>query len=174
MVFELDQAIEVLSRTPKTLKELLEGLPSEWIFQNVGPETWSPFDIVGHLIHGERTDWIPRAKIILKHGESQAFDPFDRVAQFEASKGKSLKELLYTFTELRWQNLKTLKEMKLSKKELDLRGQHPDFGTVTLRQLLSTWTVHDLNHIGQIVRVMSKQYMDQVGPWKKYLRILER
>jgi len=172
MNFELAQAIEILSRTPATLNSLLRDLSDPWLVQNEGPDTWSPYDVIGHLIHGEETDWIPRAKIILEHGESRAFEPFDRVAMFEESKGKSIAELLDTFAELRAKNLCELESLNPTSELLDKRGRHPELGVVTLRQLLSTWVVHDLGHIRQVVRVMSKQYRDAVGPWKAYLSIL--
>ena len=173
MEFELAQAIEVLKRTPATLDSLLRDLPEPWLVKNEGPETWSPYDVIGHLIHGEETDWIPRAKIILEHGETRAFEPFDRVAMFEESKRKTLAQLLDTFTQLRTENLRELQAMNLTSDLLNKRGRHPELGVVTLRQLLSTWVVHDLGHIRQVVRVMSKQYRDAVGPWKAYLSILE-
>jgi uncharacterized damage-inducible protein DinB len=173
MKFSLNHAIEVLSRTPSTLKSLLMDLSEPWVMNNEGAETWSAFDIVGHLIHGERTDWIPRVKRILEQGESRPFVPFDRFAQVRESRGKTLDELLETFTTLREHNLQTLKEMQLSEEHLALKGKHPDFGTVTLRQLLATWVVHDLNHIFQTVRVMANQYGNEVGPWAKYLSILK-
>jgi hypothetical protein len=172
MEFELAQAIEVLRRTPATLNSLLRDLPEPWLVQNEGPETWSPYDVIGHLIHGEETDWIPRAKIILEHGETRAFEPFDRVAMFQESKGKPLVELLDTFGELRAKNLRELESLNLTTDLLDNRGRQPELGEVTLRQLLSTRVVHDLGHIRQVVRVMSKQYRDAVGPWKAYLSIL--
>lgn len=172
MEFELSHAIEILRRTPAILNSLLRELPEPWLVQNEGPETWSPYDVVGHLIHGEGTDWIPRAKIILEHGETRAFEPFDRVAMFAKSKGKSIGELLDTFAELRAENLRELEAMNLTSDLLDKRGRHPELGVVTLRQLLSTWVVHDLGHIRQVVRVMSRQYRDAVGPWKAYLTIL--
>ena len=174
MKFSLDQAVEILSQTPVTLRSLLSGLSAPWINNNEGAQTWSPFDVVGHLIHGERTDWMPRLKIILELGESRPFDPFDRFAQFEASKGKSLSELLETFATLRRQNLATLKQLNLTEEHFKLKGIHPDFGPVTLGQLLATWVVHDLNHISQIARVIAKQYADEVGPWVSYLSILKR
>ena len=173
MEFELASAIHVLRKTPVTLNSLLRDLPEPWLVQNEGLETWSPYDIVGHLIHGEETDWIPRAKIILEHGETRAFEPFDRVAMFETSKGKSIGELLDMFAQARAENLRELESMNLTSDLLDKRGRHPELGVVTLRQLLSTWVVHDLGHIRQVVRVMSKQYRDAVGPWKAYLSILE-
>jgi len=172
MEFELAHAIEILERTPATLNALLRNLPESWLVQNEGPETWSPYDVVGHLIHGDETDWIPRAQIILEHGEERAFDPFDRVAMFEESKGKSIVELLDTFAQLRAENLRELQSMNLTSDLLDKRGRHPELGVVTLKQLLSTWVVHDLGHIRQVVRVMSKQYGEAVGPWKAYLSIL--
>lgn len=174
MDFQLDQATVILERTPATLKSLLQDLPDEWILPNEGPDTWSPFDVVGHLIHGEETDWIPRAKRILELGEQQAFEPFDRFAMFEKSRGKTLSELLDKFARLREENLRTLEEMKLTPAMLEKRGMHPELGSVTLSQLLSTWVAHDLTHIGQIVRVMAKQYGDAVGPWRPYLPGLSR
>ena len=173
MNFELAQATEVLRRTPITLNSLLRDLPEPWLVENEGPDTWSPYDVIGHLIHGEQTDWIPRAKIIVEHGETRAFEPFDRVAMFEESKGKSIVELLDTFAQLRAANLRELQSMNLTSELLDKRGRHPELGVVTLRQLLSTWVIHDLGHIRQVVRVMSKQYREAVGPWKVYLSILE-
>lgn len=174
MEFELEQAIEVLKRTPATLDSLLRDLPEPWLVQNEGPETWSPYDVIGHLIHGEETDWIPRARIIIEHGETRAFEPFDRVAMFEESKDKTLAQLLDTFTQLRADNLRELQAMNLTSDLLNKRGRHPELGVVTLRQLLSTWVVHDLGHVRQVVRVMSKQYRDAVGPWRAYLSILEQ
>ncbi len=174
MKFDLDETIEVLSRTPGVLKVLLNGLSHNWVQNNEGSETWSPYDVVGHLIHGEKTDWITRAKIILDYGESRPFDPYDRFAQFEASKGKSIEELLEEFTALREQNIKTLREFKLTENDFRKTGKHPKFGKVTLEELLATWAVHDFNHIGQIARTMAKQYDAEVGPWKEYLSILHR
>lgn len=172
MEFELAHVIDILQRTPATLDSLLRDLPEPWLVQNEGPETWSPYDVIGHLIHGEETDWIPRAKIILEHGETRAFERFDRVAMFEASQGKSIVELLDTFADLRAESLRELQSMNLTPDLLDKRGRHPELGVVTLKQLLSTWVVHDLGHIRQVVRVMSKQYGDAVGPWRAYLSIL--
>ncbi len=166
------QAIEILSRTPAALSTVLKDLPQDLTDKNEGAETWSPYDIIGHLIHGEETDWIPRAKIILEHGRSRPFQPFDRFAQFERFKGKPLNELLDTFAHLREKNLKILQQMDITPVMLKLTGIHPEFGPVTLGQLLATWVVHDLGHIGQIVRVMSRQYFEAVGPWKAYLTVL--
>jgi|ERR1044071_1086673 uncharacterized damage-inducible protein DinB len=174
MEFQLDQAISILKRTPSILDSLLRNLPDEWLMANEGADTWNPFDVVGHLIHGEETDWIPRARIILLHGEARAFEPFDRFAMFEKSRGKSLGEFLDSFKQLRQRNLDELAGMKLTPELLETRGSHPELGSVTLRQLLATWVVHDLNHIGQIVRVMAKQYGEAVGPWRAYLSLLNR
>jgi hypothetical protein len=171
--FQIEHAVTILSRTPATLNALLRDLPEPWLARNEGPETWSPYDVIGHLIHGEETDWIPRAKIILEHGETRAFEPFDRVAMFEESKGKSIGQLLDTFARLRAENLRDLKALNLTADLLAKRGRHPELGLVTLSQLLSTWVVHDLGHVRQIVRVLSKQYSDAVGPWRAYLSILE-
>ena len=174
MEFQLDEAEEILTRTPATLNSLLRDLPEAWTLRNEGSETWSPFDVVGHLIHGEQTDWIPRARIILEQGESGIFEPFDRFAMFEKFKGKSLSELLDSFESLRAQSLKVLESMNLTPELLGKRGTHPELGVVTLSQLLSTWVVHDLGHVGQIARVMAKQYGEAVGVWKAYLPILSR
>src|SRR5689334_16711288 len=165
MEFELAQAIEVLKRTPTTLNSLLRDLPEPWLVQNEGPETWSPFDVIGHLIHGEETDWIPRARIILEHGEARAFDKFDRFAQAEASRGRTLASLLDEFATLRQTNLRALTAMRLTDKDLERTGRHPVFGPVTLGQLLATWVAHDLDHVMQISRVLGRQYSDAVGPW---------
>ena len=172
MRFELQAAKEILARTPATLDTLLRGLPDSWTLGNEGPETWSPFDVVGHLIHGETTDWIPRIGHVLRHGEWGTFEPFDRFAHIEISRGKSVDELLDSFRTLRKKNLDTLDSLQLTESQLALTGQHPDFGKITLGQLLSTWVVHDLGHIGQVVRAMAHQYSTEVGPWKAYLRVL--
>lgn len=174
MEFQLDQAKEILGRTPPTLSTLLGQLPDDWLLSDEGPDSWSPFDIMGHLIHGEETDWIPRARIILEFGEQRAFEPFDRFAMFEKSRGKSIEDLLDTFTHLRAESLKQLEGMNITPLMLDKRGRHPELGIVTLGQLLSTWVVHDLSHIAQIVRVMAKQYREAVGVWQAYLPILSR
>lgn len=174
MKLELEHARNILQRTPSTLNLLLQDLPEPWLMTNEGPDTWSPYDVVGHLLHGEETDWIPRARMILEDGESRAFTPFNREAMFEASKGNSIRELLDTFAYLRAESLRQLDELNLTPELLEKRGLHPEFGVVTLSQLLATWVVHDLSHIGQIARVMSKQYGDAVGPWKAYLPVLTR
>ncbi|HYG11436.1 MAG TPA: DinB family protein [Pyrinomonadaceae bacterium] len=173
MEFQLEHATEILRRTPATLNSLLRHLPQEWIMSNEGSDTWSPFDVVGHLIHGEETDWIPRAKLILEHGESRPFEPFDRFSMFETSRGKSLGDLLDRFEQLRRESLRELEGMNIRPEMLEKRGLHPELGVVTLGQLLSTWVVHDLGHIGQITRVMAKQYGEAVGAWQAYLRVLE-
>lgn len=172
MDFNLDDALAVLERTPATLSALLSGLGPIWILATEGEGTWSPFDVVGHLIHGERTDWIPRARHILA-GDPRPFEPFDRNAQFADSRGKGLNELLETFARLRAENVAELRALRLSPPEMERKGQHPELGIVTLRQLLATWVVHDLDHIGQIARVMAKAYRDEVGPWRAYLSILD-
>lgn len=173
MRFDLDHATDILSRTPAVLKSLLGGLPAEWVSGNEGGQTWSPFDVLGHLIHGERTDWIPRARVILRSGESEAFEPFDRFAQFRASEGKSLEELLDTFAELRSGSLQALSGLNITAEDLLKRGHHPELGAVTLGEVLATWVVHDLDHIAQIARTMAKQYGEAVGPWRAYLSVLK-
>ena len=169
----LDDAIDVLKRTPSVLNSLLLDLPDSWSRTNEGADTWSPFDVVGHLVHGEETDWIPRIKIILNDGEARMFDSFDRNAQFRSSVGKSLSDLLREFAELRAASLATLAECHLTDSDLQKTGTHPEFGRVTLGELLATWVVHDLSHIAQIGRVMCKQYTEAVGPWRAYLPILK-
>jgi hypothetical protein len=173
MHFNLDHAINILSRTPMTVKAMLADLPAEWLTSNEGQQTWSPFDVLGHLIHGEQTDWLPRLKMILEFGEARAFEPFDRFAQFEISKGKGLPELLSEFETLRAANVVTLKGMKLTAEDLKKTGTHPELGTVTLEALLATWVVHDLDHLVQISRTLAKQYRDAVGPWQAYLSVLK-
>ena len=174
MEFELTTGTAVLERTPRTLRAMLSGLPSAWIDATEGPETWSPYVIVGHLIHGERTDWIPRAQVILAQGSDRRFTPYDRFAQFRESRGKTLGELLDELEVLRTANLVTLAGWRLTTEQLALEGQHPDFGAVTLRQLLATWVAHDLGHVAQIARVMAKQYREAIGPWRAYLPVMDR
>ncbi|MEO7355663.1 MAG: DinB family protein [Gemmatimonadales bacterium] len=174
MDFDLVTGIAVLERTPATLRAMLSGLPAVWINATEGPESWSPYDIVGHLVHGERTDWIPRASVILAEMGDRRFTPFDRFAQLHESEGKSLAQLLDEFTAMRAANLATLAAWQLTDAQLALEGQHPEFGAVTLRQLLATWVAHDLGHIAQTARVMAKQYREAVGPWRAYLPVLDR
>jgi hypothetical protein len=174
MDFDLSAGIAVLSRTPQTLRAMLAGLPSSWIDATEGPDTWSPYVIVGHLIHGERTDWIARARIILAQGPDRRFTPYDRFAQFHESEGKPLADLLDEFAHLRAENLTVLAGWRLTDGQLDLTGEHPAFGSVTLRQLLATWVAHDLGHVAQTARVMAKQYREAIGPWRAYLPIMDR
>ena len=170
--FNLDQCTEILERTPQVVRELLAGLPATWTRTNEGGQTWSPYDVVGHLIHGEKTDWIPRAEIILGPGPDRRFTPFDRTAMLRESHDRTLEDLVEEFGELRRASLDRLQGFRLTEADLDRTGIHPEFGPVTLRQLLSTWVVHDLNHIVQISRVMARQMTADVGPWVAYLRVL--
>ena len=170
--FVLQEATAILTRTPAVVDAMLRGLPDGWVRANEGEATWSPFDVVGHLIHGERTDWIPRARIILEHGEARGFDPFDRFAQFTASEGRTLASLLDEFANARRDSLRELEAFRLTEADLDRRGRHPQLGNVTLRQLLATWVAHDLDHVVQIARVLARQYSEEVGPWRAYLRII--
>jgi hypothetical protein len=174
MEFRFDDAVPVLRRTPAVVRDLLHDLPVHWTAATEAPGTWSPFDVVGHLIHAERTDWIERVEHILQHGEAVAFTPFDREGMFAASNGLSLSELLDTFAQLRADNLDHLLALRLTAVDLARRGLHPEFGIVTMGQLLATWVAHDLGHIRQIVRVMARQYSDAVGPWRAYLPILTK
>ena len=171
-LFEIEKTYEVLEQTPKTLSVMLGGLAEDWTRSSGQRDDWAPYDVIGHLIHGEKTDWIPRAEIILAKGENRTFVPFDRLAQFADSKEKTLAELLDEFETLRGENLAKLRSWNLTDEMLELRGMHPELGVVTLAQLLATWAVHDLNHISQISRSMAKKYADDVGPWKEYLSIL--
>jgi uncharacterized damage-inducible protein DinB len=170
--FEVEHGLEILKRTPALLRTWLDGLPERWITSNEGPDTWSPYDVVGHLIHGENTDWIPRAKLILEGKGDKPFPPFDRFAQFKESKGKTFEGLLAEFEEARRRSLIALEGLGLTEEDLNLTGTHPEFGTVTLRQLLATWITHDLSHVAQIARVIAKQQTEAVGPWMKYLSVL--
>jgi hypothetical protein len=174
MDFDSIAGMAVLERTPRTLRALLAGLPPEWTEATDGPDTWSPYVILGHLIHGERTDWIPRARIILAKGPDPRFTPYDRFAQFRESEGQSLADLLDEFERLRRENMATLDGWRLTAEQLLLQGEHPEFGRVTLGQLLATWVAHDLGHIAQTARVMAQQYRDAVGPWRAYLPVMDR
>jgi hypothetical protein len=173
MEHNLDHSVRLLARTPAVLDALLRDLPQSWTSRNEGENTWSAFDVVGHLIHGERTDWISRAKMILQFGETRAFEPFDRWGQVRESEGQSLGELLDEFARLRRENLIELRALDLRPEDLDRRGRHPALGVVTLSELLATWTAHDLTHLHQISRVMANQYREAVGPWSQYLGVLQ-
>ncbi len=172
MQFDLESAEQILRRTPATLSSLVRGLPEDWLRHDEGPGTWNVFAIVGHLIHGERTDWMPRVRIILAHGPERPFEPFDRFAQLEEGKGRQLSQLLDELSALRARNLDELVGLQLSPEQLALKGRHPELGLVTLGQLLSTWVVHDLDHLVQAARVMARCYAEEVGPWRAYLRVL--
>jgi DinB superfamily len=169
----VEECLSVLTRTPATLDALLRGLPEAWTTATEGPGAWSPYVVIGHLIHGERTDWMPRLAIILEHGPTRPFDPFDREAQFRESQGKSLPTLLDEFTALRGDNLARLRALDLQPAQLELIGTHPELGPVNVRQLLATWTAHDLSHILQVSRAMAKRYKQEVGPWAEYLSVMK-
>ncbi|PYQ41412.1 MAG: hypothetical protein DMG99_11455 [Acidobacteria bacterium] len=173
MQHNLQHTISLLARTPATLDALLRDLPEEWTMRNEGGNTFNAFDVIGHLIQGERTDWMPRAKRILQFGESRAFDRFDRRAQERESQGKSLPQLLDEFARLRAENLVALRALNLTEQDLNRRGLHPELGTVTLSQLLATWAAHDLTHLHQISRIMAHQYREAVGPWTAYLGVMQ-
>ena len=168
----LDDVVAILERAPASLSALLDGLPETWVRATEGEGTWSPYDVIGHLIHGERTDWIPRARHILT-GDRRPFEPFDRTAQLRESEGKSLHELLATFADIRRENVATLAGMNLTDEDLERTGLHPELGEVTLGQLLAAWVVHDLDHVAQIARTMAKVYTEATGPWSVYLSILK-
>ena len=170
---DLQQTVALLERTPAALDALLRGLPEAWTHRNEGETTWTVFDVIGHLIHGERTDWIPRLRRILDFGESRPFDPFDRFAQERESRGKTLDEQLDEFARLRAHNVNELRAMHLTTDDLARRGKHPSLGPVTLSELLATWAAHDLTHIHQISRVMAHQYREAVGPWSVYLGVMK-
>jgi len=172
MIYKIEDALPVLRRTPDVVAALLEGLPDVWLFAIEGPDTWSPFDVLGHLIHGEKTDWMPRVEHLLAHGEAVAFPVFEREAMFIASRGRKVADLLDEFATLRRANLERLEALKLTDADLERRGLHPEFGVVTLGQHLATWVAHDMGHVSQMVRVMGRQYTDEVGPWRKYLSML--
>ncbi len=169
----LHDTMALLARTPAVLDALLRDLPDAWTLQNEGVSTWSAFDVVGHMIHGERTDWVPRAKVIMQFGETRAFEPFDRWGQERKSAGKSLGQLLDEFARLRVEGLAALRAMNLQPEDLERRGRHPALGVVTLSQLLAAWAAHDLTHLHQISRVMARQYEGAVGPWHAYLGVLK-
>jgi hypothetical protein len=171
--FSVAEAIALLTRTPATLNALLRGLPDIWTHSNEGKDTWSAFDIVGHLIVGDRTDWMPRVRRIMEHGETRPFDPFDRFAQMKESEGKSLEQLLDAFARVRSESLAALQALNLQSADLARRGKHPALGLVTLSELLATWAVHDLTHLHQLSRVMAYQYRAAVGPWSAFLGVLK-
>ena len=172
MKYSVEQAIEILGNTPTVLKELLNNVSDEWLYNNEGRDTFSPFDVVGHLILGERSDWINRARTIIEHGESKTFEPFDRFSMLKENSKRSIDELLIEFETLRRDNLRILREMSIDPNSLELKGRHPQFGPVSLENHLATWVVHDLNHIAQISRVMAKNYKENAGPWQAYLPVL--
>jgi len=174
MEFSIDKSLQILERTPTVLYHLLNGISTDWTQANEGDETWNAFDVIGHLIHGDKTDWLSRTEQILSDEPDKKFTSFDRFAQFENSKGKNLEQLLIEFSEIRIANIKRLRDLKITDKDLQKTGIHPTFGEVTLSQLLSTWVVHDLDHISQISRVMAKQYKEQTGPWIAFLKILKQ
>ncbi len=171
--FSLAETTAVLTRTPPTLSALLRAMPNVWVRSNEGKDTWSAYDIMGHLIAGERTDWMPRLRIILEHGEARPFDPFDRLAQFKEPQEYSLEQRLDEFARLREENLADLQALNLQPKDFARRGTHPSLGVVTVSQLLATWAVHDLTHLHQLSRVMANQYRETVGPWSAYLGVLK-
>jgi DinB superfamily len=172
MKYSAAKSIEILDRTPTVLTTLLSGVNDEWVMNNEGPETFSPYDVLGHLIHGEKTDWVVRAKMILEFGNTKTFERWNRFAQYEESKGKSLQQLLHEFDAIRKENMLWFKALHLTEADLDKKGMHPVLGEVTLRHLLATWVVHDLTHIAQVTRVMAKQYKEEMGPWPEFFRIL--
>ncbi|HMU11128.1 MAG TPA: DinB family protein [Ferruginibacter sp.] len=172
MKYSLERSYEILDRTPAVLQSLLSGLSDDWIMSNEGPETFSPYDVVGHLIHGEKTDWTARAKMILESGNTKTFERWNRVAMYEESRGKTMQQLLDEFAAIRKQNMTWFKSLSLTETDLDKTGMHPVLGEVTLRNLLATWVAHDLTHIAQVTRVMAKQYKEEMGPWPEFFRIL--
>ncbi len=172
MNYSIPQAIEILERTPAVLQALLSGLSNDWVMNNEGPETFSPYDVVGHLIHGEKTDWTARIKVILQHGNTKTFERWNRFAQYEDSKDKTLQQLLNEFAVIRKENIQWFISLNLTETDFERKGMHPVLGEVTLKHLLSTWVVHDLTHIAQITRVMAKQYKTEMGPWPDFFRIL--
>lgn len=172
MKYSLERSYEILDRSPAVLQALLAGLSDDWIMPNEGPETFSPYDVVGHLIHGEKTDWTARAKMILEFGNTKTFERWDRTAMYEASKGKTMQQLLDEFAILRKENMNWFRSLNLTEADMDRKGMHPVLGEVTLRNLLATWVAHDLTHLAQVARVMAKQYKEEMGPWPEFFRIL--
>jgi len=172
MKYSIERSIEILERTPAVLNTMLAGIGDEWVMNNEGPETFSPYDVIGHLLHGEKTDWTARTKMILEFGDTKTFVPWNRFAQYEESKGKTLQQLLDEFAAIRKENVDWLKSLQLTEADLDKKGMHPRLGSVTLRNLLATWVAHDLTHVAQVARVMAKQYKHEMGPWPEFFRIL--
>ena len=172
MKYNIQQALEILERTPDVLNVLLNGLSDGWIMNNEGPETFSPYDVIGHLIYGEKTDWTARIKRILEYENTKPFDTFDRFAMYEESKGKTMQQLLTEFEDLRKINITWFRSLQLTETDLNRKGMHQILGEVTLGNLLATWVVHDLTHIAQITRVMAKQYKEEIGPWTEFFRII--
>ena len=172
MIYDLEKSIAILERTPTVVRQLLQDLHPDWLMNNEGPETFSPYDVMGHLVHGEKTDWTARVKLILESGTKIPFEKFDRFAMYEESKGKTIGDLFDEFDELRSENIQWLRALNLGKSDLIKKGLHPVLGEVTLENLLATWVVHDLTHIAQISRVMAKQYKEAVGPWTEFFRLL--
>lgn len=174
MKININDALDILSRTPSVVDNLVRHLPEAWLHATEGPDTWSAFDVVGHLVAGERTDWVPRVRMILEHGDKKAFEPFNRTAMFEESAGKTIGELLDAFATLRAQNLETVRALGIEPADYARPGMHPSLGAVNLGQLLATWVTHDMTHLAQISRVLAKQYTDEVGPWRQYIGVLNR
>jgi len=170
----MKRSVEILGRTPATVEALLSGLSDEWLHANEGPDTWSPFEVLGHLIHGEEADWIPRMEILLEHGETRPFEPFDRFAHIERFRGEPVGSLLEQFAARRRESLMRLEQLTVDPSALEARGVHPELGPVQLSELLATWVVHDLGHLAQISRVMARQLTSEVGPWEAYLPVLSR
>jgi uncharacterized damage-inducible protein DinB len=170
--FDLELSCALLERTPGVLDSLLRGLPEQWSRARASPDSWSAFDVLGHLIHGERTDWLPRLRVVLEHGTARTFEPFDREAMFEQDHDETLESLLDAFIELRQTNIASLRSLQLDQRHFKLRGMHPAFGEVTVSQLLATWVAHDMSHLSQITRTLAWQYRESVGPWREYLSIL--
>lgn len=170
--FSLEKSMEILEKTPLILMEALQNLSNSWIFSNEGRNTWSPYDVLGHFLHGDEVDWVPRIKIILSNDENKTFETFDRFAQFEKNKNKSMNQMLQEFKELRKIKIDELKKLNINNENLSLKGIHPELGEVTLQQLIATWVVHDLSHLAHILRIIANQYKSEVGPWIEYLKIL--
>jgi DinB family protein len=170
---DLQNTIALIARTPATLNALLRDLPETWTLRNEGEDTWSAFDVVAHLVHGERTDWMPRVRMVLQSGDTRTFEPFDMQGHVGEGQGKSLSELLDEFARLRSENLAELRALNLRPQDLELRGRHPEFGTVTLSELLATWPAHDVTHLHQISRILAHQYRENVGPWSEYMGVMQ-